>query len=156
MPDEPRLLPADSTPGVVIDQIYAVGGITLPPMRISATLTADGIRDAVQELHDATLEELRRLLAEYDRGTDATGMPSLAKLIRAGAQFGIMTIIAAIISGPVTYKEGEFLHWAPPSITVVQQMSPAQMDELAHQIERHLEQMARRQEARKHHHHHRS
>jgi hypothetical protein len=138
----------------VVEQIVAVGGVTLPHMRISGTLTVGGIRDAVQELHDASLEELRRLLAEYDRATETTGMPSLAKLIRAGAQFGIMTIIAAIISGPVTYEESNLLHWTPPSITVVQRMSPAQMDELARQIERHLEQMARRQEVRREHHHH--
>ena len=136
---------------------------------MSATLTVNGIRDAVQELRDSSLEELRRLLAEYDRANKAghtadrsvpaahaetKGMPNFAKLIRAGAQFGIMTIIAAIISGPVTYEESNLLHWTPPSITVVQQMSPAQMDELAGQIERHLEQMARRQEARREHHHH--
>ena len=150
MPDEPRLPKA----GVVIDQIVAVGGVTLKPMRISGTLTVEGIRDAVQELHDASIEQLRSLLAEYDRANKTTGTPRLAELIRAGAKFGIAAIITAIIGGPVTYEEGNLLHWAPPSITVVQQMSPAQMDELAHQIERHLEQMARRQEARRAHHHH--
>jgi hypothetical protein len=152
MPDEPRLPPADSTGGVEISQIVAVGGVTLKPMRISGTLTVEGIRDAVQELHDASLDDLRRLLAELDRASETTGMPSLAKLIRAGAKFGITTIIAAIISGPVTYEESNLLHWTPPSITVVQQMSPAQMDKLARQIERHLEEMAHRQEARREHH----
>jgi hypothetical protein len=80
-------------------------------------------------------------------------MPGLARLIRAGARFGIMTIIAAVISGPVSNVESALMHWTPPSISKVQQMSPAQMDELSRQIELHLEQMARRQEAEHEHHH---
>jgi hypothetical protein len=156
MPDEPRLPPTDSTRGAESSQIVGVGNVTMKKMRVSGYGT---IRDAVQELHDASLEDLRRLLAEYDRATAPTGMPSLAKLIRAGAKFGIVTIIAAIIGAPVTYEESNLLHWTPPSITVVQQMSPTQMDELAHQIERHLEQVARREEVkekakRERHHHH--
>jgi hypothetical protein len=181
MPDEPRLPPVGRMSGGESSQVVtSSGGLALPPigmtatatvtMSATATLTVGAIRDAVQELRDSSLEELRRLLAEYDRANKAehtadssalaahaaetTGMPSLAKLIRAGAQFGIMTIIAAVISGPVTYEESNLLHWTPPSITVVQQMSPAQMDELARQIERHLEQMARRQETKHRHHHH--
>jgi hypothetical protein len=171
MPDEPRLPPVGNMSGGESSQIVVTssGGLALPYFRTSATLTVGGIRDAVQELRDSSLEELRRLLAEYDRANKAghtvdstvlaahaetTGMPSLAKLIRAGAKLGIMTIITAIISGPVNYEESNLLHWTPPSITVIQQMSPAQMDELARQIERHLEQMARRQEARHEHHHH--
>jgi len=144
------------------------GGLTAGGViRGSATLRGEGtlvaggtVRDAVQELRDSSREELQRLLDLYlrDRAhagaaetlaaqADTTGMPSLAKLIRAGAKFGIMTIIAAIISGPVTYEESNLMHWTPPSITKIQQMSPAQMDELSRKIEQYLEQMTRRQQA---------
>jgi hypothetical protein len=37
--------------------IVAVGGITLPAMRLSGTLTVGDIGDAVQELRDSSLEE---------------------------------------------------------------------------------------------------
>jgi hypothetical protein len=36
--------------------IVAVGGITLPAMRLSSTLTVGNIRHAVQELRDSSLE----------------------------------------------------------------------------------------------------
>ena len=160
MPDEPGVPSAVSMRG---EGGLTAGGI----IRGSATLRGEGtlvaggtVRDAVQELRDSSREELRRLLDLYlrDRAhagaaetlaaqADTTGMPSLAKLIRAGAKFGIMTIIAAIISGPATYEESNLMHWTPPSITKIRQMSPAQMDELSRKIEQCLEQMARRQQA---------
>lgn len=43
--------------------IVAVSGITSPAMRLSGTLVVGAIRDAVQQLRDSSLEELRRLLA---------------------------------------------------------------------------------------------
>jgi hypothetical protein len=43
--------------------IVAVGGITLPAIRLSGMLTVGDIRDAVQELRDSSVEELRRPLA---------------------------------------------------------------------------------------------
>lgn len=43
--------------------IVAVSGITSPAMRLSGTLLVGAIRDAVQQLRDSSLEELRRLLA---------------------------------------------------------------------------------------------
>lgn len=167
MPDEPEVTPTVSIGG----QSRLTAGGVIPR---SATLRGEGttvaggtVRDAVQELRDSSLEELRRLLDLYIRDpanvaavetlaaqAETTGMPSLAKLIRAGAKFGIMTIIAAIIGGPVNNEESNLMHWTPPSITKVQQMSPAQMDELSRQIERHMEQMARRQEAEHEHHRH--
>jgi hypothetical protein len=95
-----------------------------------------------------------RLVELLATQAETTGMPGLARLIRAGARFGIMTIIAAIISGPVSNAESSLMHWTPPSISKIQQMSPAQMDELSRQIEQYLEQMARCQEAGHEHHHH--
>ena len=136
-------------------------------LRGEGGLVAGGtIRDAVQELHDSSREQLRLLLIQLSQAprtvvvidgldedlaaqAESTGMPSLAKLIRAAAKFGIMTIIAAIISGPVGNEESSLLHWTPPSITKIQRMSPAQMDELARQIEHQLQQFEHEQE-RKH------
>jgi hypothetical protein len=40
-------------------------------MRLSGTLTVGDIRDAVRELRDFSLEELRRLLAGYSRAHKA-------------------------------------------------------------------------------------
>lgn len=174
MADEPKVPPTVSMRG---EGRLTAGGVVV--VRGSATLRGEGtlvaggtIRDAVRELHDSSREELGRLLDLYIRDrahvaaaetlaaqAETTGMPSLAKLIRAGAKFGIMTIIAAIISGPVSNEESNLMHWTPPSITKVQQMSPAQMDELSRQIEQHLERMARRQQAEHEHdrhHEHRS
>jgi len=51
--------------------IVAVGGITLPAMRLSSMLTVGDIRDAVQELRDSSVEELRRLLAGFSRADKA-------------------------------------------------------------------------------------
>ena len=53
MPDEPEAPPADSMSGGEGSPIVAVGGITLPAMRLSGTLTVGDIRDAVQELRDS-------------------------------------------------------------------------------------------------------
>ena len=101
MPDEPEAPPADGMSGGESNPIIAVGGITLPAMRLSGTLTVGDIRDAVQELRDSSLEELRRLLAEYSRAhkvgdtTDTgilaaevgttTRMGKVGHLLRAGA-----------------------------------------------------------------------
>jgi hypothetical protein len=82
---------------------------------------------------------------------EVAGMPSLAKLIKAAAKFGALTIIAAIISGPVDNAERSLLGWTPPPVRVVRQMSPAQMDELARQVERKFEQWERRQDSSGHH-----
>ena len=168
MPDEPEVQPGASMRG---EGRLTAGRV----IRGSATLQGQGtivaggtVRDAVQELRDSSREELSRLLDLYNRDraqlagaetvatqAETTGMPGLAKLIRAGAKFGIMTIIAAIISGPVNNEESNLMHWTPPPITKVQQMSPVQMDELTRQIERYLEQMAHRQEVEhKNHHEH--
>ena len=57
MPDEPEAPPAGSMSGGESNPIVAVGGITLPAMRLSGTLTVGDIRDAVQELRDSSLEE---------------------------------------------------------------------------------------------------
>ena len=168
MPGEPEA-PAVSMHG---EGRLAAGGVlrvgAAATLRGEGTLVAGGtVRAAVQELRDSSREELERLLDLYIRDrahaavtetlaaqAETTGMPGLARLIRAGASFGIMTIIAAIISGPVSNAEISLMHWTPPSISKIQQMSPAQMDELSRQIEQHLEQMARRREAEHEHHHH--
>lgn len=57
MPDEPEAPPADGMSGGESNPIVAVGGITLPAMRLSGMLTVGDIRDAVQELRDSCLEE---------------------------------------------------------------------------------------------------
>ena len=88
--------------------IVAVGGITLPAMRLFGMLTVGDIRDAVQELRDSSLEELRRLLAGFSRAHKAgdttdtdilaakvgttTRMGMVAHLLRAGAKWGVVTI----------------------------------------------------------------
>jgi hypothetical protein len=174
MPDKPEV---PTVGGMRGEGRLTAGGIVSGSaiLRGEGTLVAGGtIRDAVQELRDSSREELQRLLNLYimdaavlccrhdapvataetvAEQAEVTGKPSLAKLIRAGAKFGIMTILAAIISGPVNYEESDLLHWTPPSITQVQQMSPVQMDELARLIEKQLEQIAARQEAEHEQHH---
>jgi len=88
--------------------IVAVGGITLPAMRLSGMLTVCDIRYAVQELRDSSVEELRRLLAGFSRAHKAgdttdtdilaakvgttTRMGMVAHLLRAGAKWGVVTI----------------------------------------------------------------
>jgi hypothetical protein len=136
-------------------------------MNMGADSRFAAIRAAVQELHDASLEEFRQLLmariesadgfdfygiAEDQAGVDALasgasadGLPGVARLIRAGARWGIVTIIAAIIGVPVDHAVGDFMGWNPPTVQVVQQMSPGQLDQLAQDIERQLEQWEQRQ-----------
>ena len=120
------------------------------------------IRDAVQELRDSSLEELRRLLAGYSRAHKAgdttdtgilaakvgttTRMGKVAHLLRAGAKWGVVTIIASLIGVAVEHEVNDLMGWTPPPITIVRQMSPSQMDELSHQILQQLEQMQPRQE----------
>jgi len=88
--------------------MIAVGGITVPAMRLSGTLTVGDIWDAVPELRDFSLEELRRLLAGYSRAQKAgdttdtgilaakvgttTRMGKVGHLLRAGAKWGVVTI----------------------------------------------------------------
>jgi len=128
-------------------------------MSATATLTVGGVRAAVQELRDSSLEDLRRLLAEYSLANQAgeatdvdalarkvettTRMVTVARLLRAGAKWGAITIIAALISSVVDHAVNYLMGWTPPSITVVRQMSPAQVDELSQQIVQRLEQMHR-------------
>jgi len=106
------------------------------------TLTAGGVRAAVQELRDSSLDDLRRLLAEYcgaHKAADTAGadilvaevetktrMVNVARLLRAGAKFGVVTIIAAVIGVPVAREVNDLMGWTPPPITIVRQMSPAQ------------------------------
>ena len=130
--------------------IVAVGGITLPAMRLSGMLTLGDIRDAVQELRDSSLEELRRLLAGYSRAYKAgdttdtdilaakvgttTRMSMVAHLLRAGAKWGVVTIYREPDRRCGEHEVNDLMGWTPPPITVVRQMSPSQMDELSHQI----------------------
>jgi hypothetical protein len=128
------------------------------------TLTTGGVRAAIQELRDSSLEELRRLLAECYGARKAgdtldtdllaakvettTKMINVAKLLRAGAKWGVVTIIASLIGVAVTHEANDFMGWTPPPITIVRQMSPAQMDELSRQIIHHLQEMQQRCEHR--------
>ena len=128
------------------------------------TLTTGSIRAAVQELHDSSVEELRRLLTEFllaqkagvSTDTDNLAvkvetkarMVSVARVLRAGAKWGIVTIIASLIGVGVEHEVNDFMGWTPPPITIVQQMSPAQMDELSHQIIQQIERMYLRQDHR--------
>lgn len=114
------------------------------------TLTAGGIRAAVQELHDSSVEELKRLLTEFLATQRAGGsrdprnlaakvetttrMVSVARVLRAGAKWGIVTIIASLIGAGIEHEVVDLMGWTPPPITIVRQMSPAQMDELSRQI----------------------
>jgi hypothetical protein len=128
--------------------------------RATGSLGLAGIRSAVQELHDSSREELRRLLDLYDREraradaaeaiaaqAETTGKHGLAKLIRAGLKVGAVGIIMTIINVPVSHEENNLMRWNPPPITQVQEMSPQQMDELAHKIEQYMEQMTHRHDA---------
>jgi hypothetical protein len=164
MPDEPKGPPVGSMRRGQSVQIIADGGLTLPPLRLSGTLTVADIRDAVQELRDSSVDELRRLLVEYYRDNKAghtadsdilaakvettTRMVKVARLLRAGAKWGAVTIIASLIGVAVDHEVSDLMGWTPPSITIVRQMSPPQMDELSHQILQQLEQMLKRQEHR--------
>jgi hypothetical protein len=59
MPAEPEASASrtDSMSGGESTPIVAVGGITLPAMRLSAALMVGAIWDAVQQLRDSSLEE---------------------------------------------------------------------------------------------------
>jgi hypothetical protein len=154
MPDEPKGPP----------EIVAEGGLTLPPLRLSGTLTVADIRDAVQELHDSSVDELKRLIVEYYQAGQAghttdidtlaakvettTRMVKVARLLRLGAKWGAITIITSLIGVPVDHEVSDLMGWTPPPITIVRQMSPRQMDELSHQILQQLERMLKRQEHR--------
>ena len=74
----------------------------------------------------------------------------MARLIRAGARWGIITIIAAIIGVPVEHAVDDFMDWNPPTVQVVQQMSRSQLDQLAQDIEHQLEQWEQHQEHASH------
>jgi hypothetical protein len=164
MPDEREVPPADSMSGYKNSQIVAVGGIALPPIGLSGTLTVADVRDAVQELCSVGVVELRRLLAEYYQAgkaghtTDSdtlaakvettTRMVKVARLLRVGAKWGAVTILASLIGAPVDHEVSDLMGWTPPPITIVVEMSPAQRDELSHQILQQLEQMYQRQHHR--------
>jgi hypothetical protein len=122
------------------------------------------VQDAVQEMHDSSRADLEllssRLVVYWEAKTTAVPLPAetvaaeaekaglsaVAKLVRAGAKFGIASIIAAIISGPIVNEEGNLLHWTPPPISVVQAMSPQQMEELTRQIVQQVEQQIEKDE----------
>ena len=141
-------------------------------MNMGAESRFAAIRAAVQELHDASVEEFRQLVMSriessdgirfYDlaedqaavdalaSGASAGGLPRVARLIRAGARWGIITIIAAIIGVPVEHAVDDFMGWNPPTVQVVQQMSRSQLDQLAQDIEHQLEQWEQHQEHASH------
>lgn len=168
MPDESEVTPDGSTSGanMAAESTLAVGGVIMPAARLSAAgrVTVGDIRDAVQELRESSLDELRRLVAEYTQAhkaedtTDAgilatkveaaTNMARVAHLLRLAAKWGIVTILASLLNIPVEHGVTELMGWAPPSITIVRQMSPSQMDELSRQIMHQLEQSRERQERR--------
>jgi hypothetical protein len=164
MPDEREVPPADSMSGYQNSQIVAAGGIALPPIGLSGTLTVADVRDAVQELCSVGFVELRRLLAEYYQAGKAghttdtdtlaakvettTRMVKVARLLRVGAKWGAVTILASLIGAPVDHEVSDLMGWTPPPITIVVKMSPAQRDELSHQILQQLEQMYQRQHHR--------
>lgn len=152
------------------------GGAVTSGVNMRAESRLSTIRQAVQELHDASLEEFRQLLIVRISSSDPTildglpedeaaveavdalatdasgsGLPGMAKLIRAGAKFGMITIIAAIISTPVEHEVDDFMGWNPPPVQVVRQMSSRQLDQLAQDIEHQMEQWERNQEAVRHH-----
>src|SRR5712691_5829595 len=139
MSDVPESPPAASLRG---ESSLTAGGVIQggAHLRGEGRLVAGGtIRDAVQELHDSSREQLRQLLIQLSQAprtivaidghdedlaaqAESSGMPSVAKLIRAAAKFGIVTVIAAIISGPVSNEEDSIMHWTPPPVTKIQQM----------------------------------
>jgi hypothetical protein len=121
------------------------------------------VRAAVQELRDSSQDDLSQILAEIRAlraqqlvqptaaaavavSAESRGMPRLGELVRARAKWGVITILAAIIGAGVEHEVYALAGWNPPSITVVRQMSRAQMDELAQQIEHQLEQWERSQQ----------
>jgi hypothetical protein len=164
MPDEPKGPPVGSMRRGQSVHIVGEGGVTLPSLRVSGTLTVVDIRAAIQELRDSSVDELRRLVIEYYRDNKAghttdsdilaakvettTRMVKVARLLRAGAKWGAVTIIASLIGVAVDHEVSDLMGWTPPSITIVRQMSRPQMDELSHQILQQLEQMRKQQEHR--------
>jgi len=162
MPEERKGPPVGSMRRGQSTQIVAEGALALPPLRLSGSLTVTDIWDAVQELRDSIVDELRRLIAEYYRDNRAglttdsdilaakveatTRMVKVARLLRAGAKWGAVTIIASLIGVAVDHEVSDLMGWTPPSVTIVRQMSPHQVDELSHQILHQLEQMRKRYE----------
>jgi hypothetical protein len=153
MPDRPKIPPMTGGGARLSGEgSLTAGGTIAPAAQLSGVgmLTATGIRAAVQDLHDSSVEELKRLLAEFLAAQKAEGsadvsnlaaevetttrMVSVARVLRAGAKWGIATIIAGLIGIGIEHEANDFMGWTPPSITIVQQMSPAQMDELSREI----------------------
>jgi hypothetical protein len=165
MPSEPDLRPV-TVGGLHLSGkgTLTAGGPISPGAQLSGvgTLTAGGIRAAVQEIHDSSVEELKRLLTEFiaaqsagntaDAGDLAakvettTRMVSVARLLRAGTKWGIVTILASLIGLGFEHEANDLMGWTPPSITIVQQMSHAQMDELSHQILQQIEHLRQPQD----------
>lgn len=155
--------PYDGMGEVPIYVTYPDGTIGLSR---EALMTAD-IRAVVQDLHDSSPEELSRLrdaIQEAERAEGianpdnlaakvetTTRMATFARLLRSGARFGLVAIIASAIGAPVQYGVDDLMGWTPPSVTIVRQMSPAQMDELSHDIVEQLKQMQERQERQERH-----
>lgn len=151
VPDEPEISGDNLVPVAEFRGQGGVGKTQIAPIFID-------IQAAVQEMHDSNRDEFRRLVAflksSWSAGqvavplpaemvasqAEKAGLSAVAKLVRVGAKWGIATIIAAIISGPIQSEEAVLGHWTPPSITQVQKMSPEQMDELSRQIMHQLEQ----------------
>jgi hypothetical protein len=149
--------PSDGVGEVPIYVTYPDGTIGLS----REALIALDIRYAVQELHDSSLDELSRLQNAIQK-TQSTGeaidpdklaakveattrMATFSRLLRSGSKWSLAAIIASLISVPINYGVNDFMGWTPPSVTVVRQMSPSQMDELRDQILHQLEQMDQRQ-----------
>jgi hypothetical protein len=126
-------------------------------MFASGTLTASGVvRDALQELRDSSLEDLKHLLVEYyqakksgDSGDidalateveNTAKLPKVARLLRTVATWSALAILSTLIGVPVDHEANQLLGWSPPSITAIRQMSPAQLDKLSGQIVHQLEQ----------------
>jgi hypothetical protein len=161
MSNEPEFL--DGRPVFVVEGGAGTGKSHLISMLF------DDIRAAVQEMHDSNRSDERRLSVSLASSwrveradvplpaemvaaqAEEVGLSSVAKLIRAAAKWGIAAIIAAIISGPIQYEEGNLGHWTPPPITEIVQMSPHQMDELSRQILQQVEQQITQNEDRKDH-----
>jgi len=155
---EAEVAPASGVPGAILSGQGSlnIGGVShATTLSGTGTLTVSGVRAAVQELRDSSLEELRRLVDEYRQAHQAAGtidilatkvetttrMGNVARLLRTAAKWGVVTIIAALIGAGVDHEVADLMGWTPPPITIVRQMSAAQMDELSREIVEHLEQM---------------
>lgn len=77
-------------------------------------------------------------------------MATVARLVSLGSRWIVLTIIASLIGAPVEHRVEDFMGWDKPPVTIVRQLTPTQVDKLAQEILRQMEQRERDRRAHGH------